>query len=82
MNQCQPIKITEFSIDFTGWSGRALTQRRPRVSKLGLKGLPDYYYNEIAVKAARGEASGANIKGLLSLNIYSKREMDNYSAPN
>ncbi len=36
-----------------GWSGRAVAQRRSRISKLGLNGLSDYYFNEIAVKAAR-----------------------------
>jgi hypothetical protein len=54
-----------------GWSGRAIAQRRPSVSKLELKGLFDYHSNEIAVKAARREAGGLN-KGLLSRNIYSK----------
>jgi hypothetical protein len=47
------------------WSGRAVAQRRQRVSTLGLKGLPDYHSNETAVKAAGQEASGPN-KGLLS----------------
>jgi hypothetical protein len=41
-----------------GWSGRAAAQRRPRVSKLGLKGLSDYHSIEIAVEAARREARG------------------------
>ncbi len=41
-----------------GWSCRAAAQRRPRVSKLGLKGLSDYHSNEIAVKTARQEARG------------------------
>jgi hypothetical protein len=54
-----------------GWSGRAVAQLRPRVSKLELKGLSDYHSNETAVEAARWEASGLN-KGLLSQNIYSK----------
>ncbi len=36
-----------------GWSGRAVAQRRPRVSKLGLKEPSDYHSNEIAVEAAR-----------------------------
>ncbi len=54
-----------------GWSGRAVGQRRLRVSKLGLKGLSDYLSNEKAVEAARQEANGPN-KGLLSQNIYSK----------
>ncbi len=35
-----------------GWSGRALAHRRPRVSKLRLKGLSDYHSNEPAVEAA------------------------------
>ncbi len=37
-----------------GWSGKALTLRRPRVSKLGLKGLSDYYSNGIAVGSQMG----------------------------
>jgi hypothetical protein len=35
------------------WSGRAVDQQRPGVSKLGLKGLSDYYSNKIAVEVAR-----------------------------
>jgi hypothetical protein len=35
-----------------GGSGRAVAQQRPRVSKLGV----NYQSNEIAVKAAKGEA--------------------------
>ncbi len=35
------------------WSGRAVVQWRPRVSKLGLKGLSDYHSNEMAVEADR-----------------------------
>jgi hypothetical protein len=46
-------------------SGRAAAQWRPRVSKLELKGLCNYYSNEIAVEAARWGASGLN-KRLLS----------------
>ncbi len=37
-----------------GWSSRAVAQRRPRVSKLGLKRPYDYYSNEIAVEVASG----------------------------
>ncbi len=37
-----------------------VAQQRPRVSKLGLKGLSDYYSNEIALKAARQGASELN----------------------
>jgi hypothetical protein len=44
------------------WSGRAIAQRMPRVSKLRLKGLSDYHSNEAAVKAARRGASGLNKK--------------------
>ncbi len=51
-----------------GWSGRAVAQWRPRVSKLGLKGLSDYHSNETGAEAARQEARGPN-KGLLSWNI-------------
>jgi hypothetical protein len=40
------------------WFGRAVAQRRPRASKLRLKGLSDYHSNEIAVEAARWEARG------------------------
>ncbi len=43
-----------------GWFGTAVTQRRPRVSKLGLKGLSEYHFNETAVEAARWGASGPN----------------------
>jgi hypothetical protein len=32
---------------------RAVAQRRPRVSKLGLTGPSDYHSNEVAVEAAR-----------------------------
>ncbi len=46
-----------------GWSGRAVAKRRPRVSKLGLKGLSHSHSNETAVKAARWGASGLNKKG-------------------
>jgi hypothetical protein len=41
-----------------GWSGRAIAQRRPRVSKFGLKGTSDNNSNEIAPVAARREARG------------------------
>ncbi len=50
------------------WSGRALTQHRPRVSKLGLKGPSDYHSNEIAVEATKWEGQRAELKG------YSHRE--------
>jgi hypothetical protein len=46
-----------------GWSGRAEAQWRPRVSKLRVKGLPDYHSNEIAAEAARWGANLPNKKG-------------------
>jgi hypothetical protein len=45
-----------------GWSGKAVAQQRSRVSKLGLKGLSNYYSNEIAVEATRRGTVG-RIKG-------------------
>jgi hypothetical protein len=51
-----------------GWSGRAIAQWRPRVSKLGLKGPSDYYSNEIAVEAAAWRGPLGWVKG------YSHRE--------
>jgi hypothetical protein len=41
---------------------RALAQRRPIISKLGLKGLLKYRSNETAVKATRWGASGPSKK--------------------
>jgi hypothetical protein len=52
-----------------GWSGRAIAQRRPRVSKLGLKGLCDYHSSETAVKAARWEASGPTKRATLMKHL-------------
>jgi hypothetical protein len=43
-----------------GWSGRAVAQWKPRVSKLWLKGLSDYHSNEMAAEPARWEARGLN----------------------
>ncbi len=40
-----------------------LVWKRPRVSKLGLKGLSEYLSDEIAIEAARWGASGPNKKG-------------------
>ncbi len=64
-----------------GWSGRAIAQQRPRVSKLGLKGLSDYHSNDMAVEAARREASGPNKKGYSHETSTQKRELDNSSKP-
>jgi hypothetical protein len=41
-----------------GWSGGAVAQQRPRVSKLGLKGPSNCHSNETAVEAARWGARG------------------------
>jgi hypothetical protein len=57
-----------------GWSDRAIVQRRPRVSKLGLKRLSDYYFSEIEVEAARDGRPVGQIKELLSRNVSSKRK--------
>jgi hypothetical protein len=52
---------------------RAVAQRRPRFSKLGLKGLSDYYSNEIAVEAARRGPVG-RIKRATLMKFYLKRK--------
>ncbi len=56
-----------------GWLGEAGAQRRPRVSKLWLKGLSDYHSNEMAVEPARREASGPNKRATLTKHLL-KRE--------
>jgi hypothetical protein len=65
-----------------GWSGRAVAQRRPRVSKLGLKGLSNYYSYEITVKAARRGDSGLDKRSTLTKYLLKKRELHNSSKPN
>ncbi len=65
-----------------GWSGKAVAQRRPRVSKLGLKGLSDYRSNETVVEAARRGASGLNKRATLTEYLLKKRELDNSCRPN
>jgi hypothetical protein len=65
-----------------GGSGRAIAQWKPIVSKLGFKGLSDYHSNEMAVKAARQEASGPNKRATLTKHPLKKRELDNSSKPN
>jgi hypothetical protein len=57
-----------------GWSCRAVAQQRPRVSKLGLKGASDYYSNEIALQAARLEASGLNKRAPLTKYLLKKND--------
>jgi hypothetical protein len=49
-----------------GWSGRAVAQQRPRVSKLGLKRLSDYNSNEMAVEETSQEAKGLNKRATLT----------------
>jgi hypothetical protein len=58
---------------------RAIAQQRPKVSKLGLKGLSDCHSNESAVEAARRGACGLNKKGY-SQEIFTKKgELENSS---
>jgi hypothetical protein len=57
-----------FETSRRGWSSRAVVQRRPRFSKLGLKELSDYYSNWIAVGAARQGADRPNKR--VSLTEY------------
>ncbi len=57
-------------------SGRAAAQRRPRVSKLGLKGLSDYLSNETAVEAARQGAHGRNKRATLTTCLLKKGELE------
>ncbi len=53
-----------------GWYGRAIARWRPRVSKLGLKGLSDYHSNEMAVvAAARQKGSGPNKRTTLTKHL-------------
>jgi hypothetical protein len=42
---------------------RAIAQQRPRVSIIGVRGLPNYHSNEIAVEAARLGSGGPYKKG-------------------
>jgi hypothetical protein len=65
-----------------GWSGRAVAQQMPRVSKLGLSGLSDYYSNEIEVKAARRGARGPKKGATPTEYLLKERELDNSSKPN
>ncbi len=65
-----------------GCSGRTIAQRRPRVSKLGLKGLSFYHSNETAVEAARWEPAGGIKRATLTECLFKKRELDNSWKPN
>jgi hypothetical protein len=65
-----------------GWSGRVVAQRRPRVSKLGLKGPSGYYSNGIEVEVARWEASGPNKRATITKYLFKERELDNSFNPN
>ncbi len=65
-----------------GEAGLAVTQRRPRVSKLRLKGLFDYHSSEVVVEAARRRrACGPNKGATLTEYLLKKRELDNSSKP-
>ncbi len=61
------------------WSSRTVAQWRPRVSKIRLIGPSGYYSNEVAVKAARREASGLNKRAVLTKYLLKER---NSSKPN
>jgi hypothetical protein len=66
-----------------GWSSRVVAQQRPRVSKLGQKGLSDYHSNEIAATAARwGGGQRAKLQDYSHREIYLRGELDNRSKPN
>jgi hypothetical protein len=54
----------------------------PSVLKLGLKGLSEYYSNEIVDEAARLEASGLNKMATLTEYLLNMRELDNSPKPN
>jgi hypothetical protein len=56
-----------------GWSGRAVAQRRPRVSKLGLKGPCYYHSNEIAVEVARRGSVGRIFWAILTEYLLKER---------
>jgi hypothetical protein len=60
-----------------GWSGRAVAQLRPRVSKLRWKKLSDYHFNVTAVKEARQGASGPKKRSTLPTCILKKGELGN-----
>jgi hypothetical protein len=65
-----------------GWSNRAAAQRRPKVSKLGLRGLSDYHSKEITVEAVRWGASGPIYRATLTGNLLMGGKLDNSSKPN
>jgi hypothetical protein len=55
-------------------SGRAIAKRRPRISKLGLKGLSDCHSNEIAAEAARRGPVGLINRATLTEYLFKKRK--------
>ncbi len=62
-----------------GWSGRVVAQQRPRVSKLGLKGLSDYHSNETAVQAVRQGTIGLTKRATLTTCLLKKGKLENSS---
>jgi hypothetical protein len=54
-------------------SSSSVAQQRPRVSKLGLKGLSDYCSSEIAVEAARWGASEPDKRATLTKSLLKER---------
>ncbi len=64
---------------FSRLSGRGRLVRRPRVSKLRLKGLSDAHSNETAVEAAIQGACVLNKRATLTTCLLKKRELKNSS---
>ncbi len=67
------VRPDQMVLEMIRWFSRAIAQQRSRVSKLGLKGLSDYYSNEMAVGTARREASGPNKKATLMKHLLKER---------
>ncbi len=55
-----------------GWSCRALAQQRLRFSKVGLKRLSDYHFNQTVVESARWGASVLNKRDTLTEYLLKK----------
>ncbi len=62
-----------------GWSGRAVAKQRPRVSKLGLKGLSNCHSNETVAETARQGVIGPNKRDTLMEGLLKKGELENSS---
>jgi hypothetical protein len=58
---------------------RAVAQRRPIVSKLGLKGMSNYCSNKTAVKATRWGARGPNKKRYSQATLFIQKKSESWS---